>query len=179
VGTIGKVAIVPKHLDGANITQSSARLRPWMGFITSEYLAEVLRSVLLRSQYEKFRFGNAVQRLNIAHVRALAIPLPPLDEQKEIIKIIQQRVSSISAAMSAVTTSLEKLEDLISSILSKAFHGELVPQDPNDEPASILLERIRKEKACDNVEPKAEGKRTSKKVKLRKEEARTNVSIER
>jgi len=147
VGTIGKVAIVPERLNGANITQSSARLRPWMDFITSDYLSEVLRSPLLRNQYDKFRFGNAVQRLNIAHVRALAIPLPPIGEQVEIVKTIQAKFKLSSNVMTIVESSLGKIEHLLNTIFVKAFSGNLVPQDPNDESASILLERIRQNKA--------------------------------
>ncbi len=166
VGTIGKVAIVPERLNGANITQSSARLKPWVDFVSSEYLAEVLRSPLLRKQYEKMRFGNAVQRLNIAHVRSLAIPLPPKTEQKEIIKNIQRRASLSESFFSSIETCLEKLDALESSVLYKAFRGELIPQDPNDEPASILLERIRQEKARQadgkKAKPKRRGRKTTK-----------------
>lgn len=155
VGTIGKVAIVPGRLEGANITQSSARLRPWLDFITRDYLAEVLRSPLLRTQYERFRFGNAVQRLNIAHVRALAIPLPPIEEQAEIVKIVHAKAKHSQTTLDFVEICLKQIVDLTNSILSKAFRGELVPQDPNDEPASVLLERIRREKALQETGKKS------------------------
>ena len=142
VGTIGKVAIVPDRLEGGNITQSSARLRPWRKFITEQYLAEALRSPILRQQYEKYRFGNAVQRLNIAHVRSLAIPLPPIKEQKILTEAIKQRKDISSAFFSIIEKCREELRILENKVLEKAFQGDLVPQDPNDEPASTLLKRI-------------------------------------
>ena len=140
--------IVPERLNGANITESSARLRPWVEFITSEYLAEVLRSPMLRHQFDKFRFGNAVQRLNIAHVRSLAIPLAPIEGQKVIGEIIRQRAKFSLDVLSEIDACSENLGKLYSTIPSKAFRGKLVSQDPNDEPASILLERIRQQKAA-------------------------------
>ena len=80
VGTIGKVAIVPNELSGANITQSSARIRADTARINVEFLAWCLRSPILTDQFEDFRMGTAVQRLNIDHVRRLRVPLPPLPE---------------------------------------------------------------------------------------------------
>jgi type I restriction enzyme S subunit len=145
VGTIGKVAVVPERLNGANITQSSARLRPWLEFVSLEYLTEALRSPFLRHQYDVHRFGNAVQRLNIAHVRSLAIPLPPLEEQSAVAAAIDERLKAIAKVLSSAEACLRNLEGLYHVILTKAFLGELVSQDPNDEPASVLLERIRKE----------------------------------
>jgi type I restriction enzyme S subunit len=78
VGTIGKVAVVPEWLDGGNITQSSARIRPDTSKVLVNYLAYCLRSPLLLEQFGNFEMGTAVRRLNIAHVRALQIPIPPL-----------------------------------------------------------------------------------------------------
>jgi type I restriction enzyme S subunit len=77
VGTLGATAVVPEELDGGNITQSSCRLRPDARFIDTSYLVIYLRARTLLNQYRGFSLGSAVQRLNIAHVRALAIPLPP------------------------------------------------------------------------------------------------------
>jgi type I restriction enzyme, S subunit len=90
VGTLGATAVVPDELDGGNITQSSCRLRPDSRLIDTSYLVICLRSRTLLSQYRGFSLGSAVQRLNIAHVRALAIPLPPLAEQKRIVAKVDE-----------------------------------------------------------------------------------------
>jgi type I restriction enzyme S subunit len=90
VGTLGATAVVPAELDGGNITQSSCRLRPDSRFIDTSYLVICLRARTLLNQYRGFSLGSAVQRLNIAHVRALAIPLPPLAEQKRIVAKVDE-----------------------------------------------------------------------------------------
>ncbi len=177
VGTLGKVAIVPERLNGANITQSSARLKPWVDFISSDYLGEVLRSPILRKQYEILRFGNAVQRLNIAHVRSLTIPLPPKKEQEEIIKGVQHRAGVSDTFFSSVETCLEKLDSLESNVSYRAFRGELVSQDPNDEPASILLERIREEKVRRVAEEESKPKKRGRKMKSPKAERKDILTI--
>ncbi|RKG97232.1 restriction endonuclease subunit S [Corallococcus carmarthensis] len=140
VGTIGKVIVVPEELEGGNITQSSARLRP-PDWLSGDYLRLALLSPILRSQYDKFRFGNAVQRLNIEHVRRLAIPIAPSGEMK----LMVTRAAAALACADKVQTVEQRqhLDKLEQSVLAKAFRGELVPQDPNDEPASVLIEGIR------------------------------------
>jgi type I restriction enzyme, S subunit len=157
VGTIGKVLVVTAELEGANITQSSARIRPPAG-IATEYLRRALQSPLLTQQYDKYRFGNAVQRLNVEHVRSLAVPLAPTIEQDAVVKALEQtettRIGETLVRMKA------QLAWLDSAILAKAFRGELVPQDANDEPASVLLERIRAER---NGHVPASGQRSRRK----------------
>jgi len=85
VGTIGKVAIVPPSLDGGNITQSSVRIRVRPEVVTPRYVAWALRSPVLIRQFDKARLGTAVPRLNVAHVRALQMPIAPPDEQRRIV----------------------------------------------------------------------------------------------
>ncbi|NBC40699.1 restriction endonuclease subunit S [Corallococcus exiguus] len=143
VGTIGKVIVVPDELDGGNITQSSARLRP-PDWLSGEYLRLALLSPILRSQYDKFRFGNAVQRLNIEHVRRLALPIAPLEEMK--LMVTRAAVALACADKVQTVEQRQHLDKLEQSILAKAFRGELVPQDPTDEPASVLLQRLRAER---------------------------------
>jgi type I restriction enzyme, S subunit len=93
------------------------------------------------------RSTSGVNNINSDEAKRLPVPIPPLAEQKEIVHRIESLfnlANTIANQKSQIQTNLETLNQ---SILAKAFRGELVPQDPNDEPASVLLERIRQEKA--------------------------------
>jgi type I restriction enzyme S subunit len=72
------------------------------------------------------------------------IPYCSLDEQAKIVAEIESRLSVCDRLEQIVDENLSKAQALTQSILKKAFAGQLVPQDPNDEPADVLLERIRK-----------------------------------
>jgi type I restriction enzyme S subunit len=76
-------------------------------------------------------------------IREMPIPLPPTDEQRIIVVEVEERLSIIDAAEAQIETNLQRAARLRQSILKRAFAGKLVPQDPADEPASVLLERIR------------------------------------
>jgi type I restriction enzyme, S subunit len=143
VGTIGKLWAVPPELDGANITQSSVRIRPWLS-ISAAYLLAALRSPQLIKQFDRYRFGNAVQRLNVEHARALAIPVAPNKERELIANRVEQALNSLPDQ--ATSHAVARCSELESAVLSKAFRGELVEQDPNDEPASVMLERLAAER---------------------------------
>ena len=90
---------------------------------------------------------SGLYTLSVSKVSALPIPLPPLAEQHRIVAEVDRRLSVIQQAEAAVEVGLKRAERLRQSILKQAFSGKLVPQDPNDEPASVLLERIRAERA--------------------------------
>ncbi|SIQ10669.1 type I restriction enzyme, S subunit [Pseudomonas flexibilis] len=74
--------------------------------------------------------------------------LPPLAEQTEIVRRVEQLFAFADQLEAKVATAQARIDRLTQSILAKAFRGELVPQDPNDEPASVLLERIQAQRAA-------------------------------
>ena len=89
---------------------------------------------------------SGLYTLSVSKVSALPIPLPPLAEQHRIVTDVERRLSVIQQTEAAVQANLTRAGRLRQSILKQAFSGRLVPQDPSDEPASVLLERIRAER---------------------------------
>ena len=92
------------------------------------------------------------QSVNLASVslsvlRSFPIPVPRLDEQEQIVDIVEDQLSLIDHLESDLDAKLDSAQALRQSILKAAFEGKLVPQDPNDEPASELLKRIAAERA--------------------------------
>jgi type I restriction enzyme, S subunit len=81
-------------------------------------------------------------------LKATPVPVAPLAEQHRIVAEVERRLSIIDEIEALVVANLKRAERLRQAILKRAFEGKLVPQDPNDEPASVLLERIRAERAA-------------------------------
>lgn len=92
--------------------------------------------------------------INGSKLKALAVPLPPVEEQEQILRKLKAHDEAIARVIDQHRIGATRLATLDQSILAKAFRGELVPQDPNDEPASVLLERIRAERAAAGPAPR-------------------------
>ncbi|MGE8407944.1 MAG: restriction endonuclease subunit S [Pseudomonas sp.] len=88
------------------------------------------------------------QRITTDVVKNAWIPLPPLDEQTEIVRRVEQLFAFADQLEAKVAAAKTRIDQLTQSILAKAFRGELVPQDPDDEPASVLLERIKAQRVA-------------------------------
>ena len=99
--------------------------------------------------------------ISLTLIHGMPIPLPPLAEQQRIVAEVERRLSVIQQSETAMVASLARAERLRQSILKQAFSGQLVPQDPSDEPASALLERIKAERevAKEAEAPKARTRR--------------------
>ena len=120
-----------------------------------------LKAFLLDS-YEKMRAqasGGVQPNLNLQIVKAIALPLPPCSEQAEITQLLDGQFDQISQQQIAVQVSLQQSTAQRQNILRAAFSGQLVPQDPHDEPASALLERIRAERAARDAVKKPRGRK--------------------
>ena len=90
--------------------------------------------------------GTTFNAIAGSQLKTFEIPLPPLPEQQAIVSEVKSRLSVADEVEKTVKMELKRAEQLRQSILKKAFSGKLVPQDPNDEPASGLLERIKAQK---------------------------------
>lgn len=138
-----KVAVVPKELDGGNMARTTARLRP-SPLVSTEYLAGVLASPFCQTWLKSnYRGGTSMPKVNIADVCRLPIPIAPRDEQAAICEAVRQSRRLLDVVTAEVSGALAECVRLEESILAAAFRGELVEQNLADEPATVLLERIR------------------------------------
>lgn len=91
---------------------------------------------------DEFLTGQDQVKLNKVAMVKLPIPVPPYEEQKEIVRLVDQYFAFADTIEAQVKKAQARVDNLTQSILAKAFRGELVPQNEDDEPAEVLLERI-------------------------------------
>ena len=103
--------------------------------------------------------GGVQPNLNLQIIRSISVPIPPLDEQHAITNILSEQLDAAKDQGAAIDRSLKQSTVQRQNILRAAFAGQLVPHDPNDEPASELLERIRAQRAVQAPVKKARGRR--------------------
>lgn len=118
----------------------------------------------LWSRYDETRrgsSGNNQPALNKAIVESISLPLPPLEEQREIVAVVDAQFAAVTQHQVSIEAGLALAAAQRKNILKAAFAGQLVPQDPNDEPASELLARIRA-KHCEEVRERPSTSRARK-----------------
>ena len=115
------------------------------GLITTKFLYFTLSWERTRNYLRERATGTAgtMPKINQSTLIEVPIDLPPLAEQQEIVRRVEALFKTADALEARYRTAKAHVDKLTQSILAKAFRGELVPQNPNDEPASVLLERIR------------------------------------
>ncbi|EGR2590119.1 type I restriction endonuclease subunit S [Vibrio cholerae] len=139
---VGRVARVDSEIEEAYVNQHLALARP-ASHIDAEFLAKCIASVNIGiKQVQALKRGATKAGLGLDDIRSMAIPFPHLAEQKEIVRLVDQYFAFADTIEALVKKAQARVDKLTQSILAKAFRGELVPQDPNDEPADKLLERI-------------------------------------
>lgn len=146
-GSVGRLIKIPANLEGANITQDTARLSI-SPLVSTDFVYWALLADSTQRRMKNATRGVAVRGINIGDVRALQIPLPPRVEQNEIVRRVEQLFAFADQLEAKIQTAQARINHLTQSILAKAFRGELVPQAPNDEPASELLARIQAQRAA-------------------------------
>ncbi|MCI0628652.1 MAG: hypothetical protein L0387_44555 [Acidobacteria bacterium] len=138
-----RVAIFPDLLIRVRVVSS----------VLPAYVELALQSARCRDFFRRRAQGisGTMPKIDQSIVQQAMIPLPPLAEQHRILSEAERRFSFIDELEMQVEANLKRAERLRQAILKRAFEGKLVPQDPDDEPASVLLERIRGERKVRQV----------------------------
>ncbi len=142
VGSVGRTAIVPKSLQGANVARAVGVLP-----ISDIIQARWVELALIEEKSNQNLIGSsrevARKTLNLEQLRSFPIPLPPLNEQAEIVSRVEEALSKADKVEATLDAQARQAKALKQAVLKTAFEGNLVPQNPNDEPASELLKQIK------------------------------------
>ena len=149
---LGIACLVPRDFELC-LGQRMMLMRP-SDLILPQFLMYYLNSPHIEAIVKKMTGGTASPHINIRDIKQFSIPLPNLSKQAEIVTYIESCMSIYDKLEQILSGSMSKAQALKQSILKKAFAGELVPQDPSDEPAERLLERIKAEQKKETAKPK-------------------------
>lgn len=143
-----KLVGIAGHVQSAAIPvafpDTMIRVRLDTKVVRPDFFLLLWNSWTMRQQIERAaRTTAGIYKINQNHISGFVLPLPCLAEQAEIVYLLDIRLETVDGLESEIDASLARAKALRQSILRKAFSGELVPQDPDDEPASTLLARIR------------------------------------
>ncbi len=151
VGTVGKVLILPENCQKGIINPRLVKVSLNLDVYNPHFFKLYFTSSILKSYYAEVIHGSTMDVLNLGIIKSLPYPIPLLKEQQEIVRRVEALFALADQLEARYKKAQSYVEKLTQSILAKAFRGELVPQDPNDEPASVLLERIKAER--EKVQP--------------------------
>ncbi|KAI2693083.1 restriction endonuclease [Pseudomonas sp. TNT3] len=161
---VGKAALVETELKEAYVSQHVALIR-----VVEPELAELLHLFLIsdaggRGQLNKEAYGAGKPGLNLQQVAAVSIPLAGPFEIRALLSAVAVQLQAAGESEAAITAALKQCAAQRQNILRAAFAGQLVPQNPNDEPASVMLHRIRAEQAERDKLPKVRKTKQQKEI---------------
>ncbi len=168
---IGRPAMYRDEIPGCCFQNTLVRQRVRPG-VSPDYALNVLLAQFKTGRYRKIaRITTSIAHLGAERFAGLEFPLPPITEQQAIVEVVQEKFSQIDGMEAEVNRGLARAARLRQAILKSAFAGKLVPQDPKDEPASTLLERIRTDREAISAELIGSPKRTPRKKAAPKRKA--------
>jgi len=130
---MGEAAIIPKATKLC-MGQRTMLLRVFKEYLDAKYLLYTIMSPPFQKRIGRGAVGTGVKHLRVGDVESLVFPLPPFEEQKQIVEIVEQKLSVIEEVESEIEGKIFHSDRLRQSILKKAFSGKLVPHDEIDEP---------------------------------------------
>ena len=148
-GSIGRVGLIPESFNGANLTENADKLVFFLP-LNKQWLCGLLTSPMIQLLIKEATTQVGQPKLAIKRIETFLLPIPPLAEQRRIAERVEELMPLVEEygrledAREALDAAL--LGRLRKSVLQMAVQGKLVPQDPSDEPAGVLLERIREQR---------------------------------
>lgn len=146
-GTIGRLAIAPDTNFSLFVSVALVKIQSAQKSISSKYLCYAFEYHIMGLNIDQQIKGGLLKNYHLEDLRLAKLPLCSYAEQECMVALIEDKFSIVENIDETLHFEFGRLESLRQSILKRAFSGKLVDQDPNDEPASVLLERITKEKA--------------------------------
>lgn len=137
---VGRAALWRGEIDDCCYQNTIIRFRPQR--VLPEYALVVFRHYAASGIFARAARGVGIQHLGASRFAALPFPLPPLEEQRRIAVETERRLAAVAAQIQAVKASISRLPEMESELLAAAVAGELVEQDPADEPATALIDRL-------------------------------------
>ena len=143
-GILGIACVIPPNIELC-LGQRMMLFRV-NGNFESRLLMHWLNSPIVLQRVRDLTGGSASPHLNVRDIKHFRIPTPPRAEQQEIVRRVEALFKTADELEARYLKGKAHVDKLTQSILAKAFRGELVPQDPNDEPSTILLERVHQQR---------------------------------
>lgn len=159
---LGQVSIVPASFSQWNMNQAVAVFRPVVGMDVAFFCNFLLSHTAQTWLGERAKTSAGQVNLTLELCRALPVPVPPISEQCAISRLVENADAATVRSLAAVEQGLIRSRALRQATLKHAFAGKLVPQDPTDEPAAVLLERIRAAHAAAPAKPRKPRRPTAK-----------------
>ena len=137
---IGDCGIIPKKYDGANLTENAVKISNLK--CNNHFLSSYLSSNDVQQKIKSLIASATLGKLSIINIKAIPVLLPTIEEQKEIVRILDNFFAKEKQAKQAVESVLTQIDYTKKSILSRAFRGELGTNDPAEESAEELLKTV-------------------------------------
>lgn len=155
---LGRVCVTAQGDEACLLNQRLARLTPVD--VSATYVLWLFRSPLVRRYVDSLNSGSLIQHMFTSQVDDFALPVAPAAEQSVICRRVTAALLELESLATLRANACDQTNELERALLATAFRGDLVPQDPSDEPASVLLARL---KAATAVAEQAGAKRLAKK----------------
>lgn len=129
VGAVGNVGIIPDWLDGANTTQNLSRIAIDTNKAEPLYIANVLQGPIGKRNVDRYSKGGVQAALNLDHIKRFILPVPPLDEQREMIKVLQNEISKFDSIERKAEDMVDLLKERRTALISATVTGKIDVRD--------------------------------------------------